>query len=250
METRVSIAMAVYNGEQYINEQIDSILIQLKENDELIISYDTSIDETWRIINEYASNDNIIKVFKNPNKGVVSNFQNALSHCMGQYIFYADQDDVWMKEKIETVLVAFQDPKVTVVIHDSCLTDKDLNITHVSTFSLRHGNTSLMRNFVRLSYIGCCLAFRAELKDIIIPIPNMSRSHDWWTGTMCTIFGKMALIDKPLICHRQHEGNATPKKRLPMHKQIEIRWIIATNALKRCITHRKILVQRLKGKKW
>jgi len=249
METRVSIAMAVYNGEQYINEQIDSILIQLKENDELIISYDTSTDETWKIINEYASKDSRVKIFINPTKGVVSNFQNALNNCQGQYIFYADQDDVWVKKKIETVLEAFQDPKVTVVIHDSYLTDRYLNITHPSTFALRHGNTSLIRNFVRLSYIGCCLAFRGELKDIIIPIP-MSRSHDWWTGTICTIFGKMAKIDKPLIYHRQHENNVTPKKRPPLHKQIEVRWIILTNVMKRCITHKNILVRRLKGEKW
>ena len=249
MGTRVSIAMAVYNGEKYIREQLDSIIVQLQSNDEIIISYDNSTDNTWNIINTYASNDNRIKVVVNQGKGMVRNFENAVHRCQGKYIFFADQDDVWMKEKVETVLGAFKNPKVTVVIHDASLTDKELNVIYPSTFDIRNGSPNVIHNFVRLSYIGCCLAFRAELKDVVLPIPTVSRSHDWWTGTICTIFGEMEMIDKVLIYHRQHGNNATPSVRPPLYYQISVRWIILTNAIKRCFKFRERLIQKLRGNK-
>ncbi|MDP8219668.1 MAG: glycosyltransferase family 2 protein [Candidatus Theseobacter exili] len=245
----VSVAMAVYNGEKYIKEQLDSIIVQLQNNDELIISYDNSTDNTWNIINTYASNDSRIKVVVNQGKGVVRNFENAIHHCQGKYIFFADQDDVWMKEKVEIVLEAFKDPKVTTVIHDACLTDEALNVIHPSTFVIRNGSPNVIHNFLRLSYIGCCLAFRSELKEIILPIPTVSRSHDWWTGTICSIFGKMVMIDKVLIYHRQHGNNATPKTRSPIHYQINVRWIIMMNAIKRCFKFRELLIRKLRGSK-
>jgi glycosyltransferase involved in cell wall biosynthesis len=245
MRVRVSIAMAVYNGEKYIKEQIDSILIQLNDNDELVISYDISTDNTLNIINSYVE-DKRVRVIKNPGKGVVRNFENAVKHCKGEYIFYADQDDIWKKEKIETVMEAFKDPNVTVVIHDACLTDKELNITHPSTFKIRNGSPNVIHNFIRLSYIGCCLAFRSKLKDVILPIPTISRSHDWWTGTICSVFGKMIMVDKVLIYHRLHSDNATPVNRPPLSYQVSVRWIILINTIKRLFKHRKLLIKSIK----
>lgn len=247
MGKRVSIAMAVYNGEKYIREQIDSILGQLNSNDELIISYDESTDGTWNIINEYASKDERIIVMRNPQRGVVSNFQNALSKCSGQFIFYSDQDDVWMPEKVETVLEKFKNPKVTVVIHDATLVDSQLDVIADSTFAIRNGNTSLVRNFIRLSYIGCALAFRAEMLPIVMPLPTKKRSHDWWTGTICSCLGKMDIIHTPLIMHRIHDDNATPKKRPPITYQLEVRWLIMSNAMLRCFKYRRLLFRKLKG---
>lgn len=231
---KVSVAMAVYNGSKYLNEQIDSILPQLLDYDELIISYDESMDNSLDIIENYVAKDHRVKYYKNDIKpGVVKNFENAVRHCTGEIIFYSDQDDVWMPNKIEKVMEKFKDPKVTVVIHDSSLTDSELNITHPSTFKLRNGNTSLLKNFIRLSYIGCSLAFRANLKKVVLPIPTIHRSHDWWTGSICSCYGKMAKIDEVLILHRQHGGNATPPKRPPMSYQLNVRWIILSNIIKR-----------------
>lgn len=249
MDTRVSIAMAVYNGEKYLKEQIDSILIQLKENDELVISYDSSTDNTLNIIKSYAVDDNRLKIIQNPGNGVVRNFENAVRHCKGEYIFFADQDDVWVKKKVETVLEAFQDPKVTVVIHDACLTDEKLNVTAPSTFEIRNGSPNVLHNFIRLSYIGCCLAFRAELKEIVLPIPTVHRSHDWWTGSICSIFGEMTMIKKPLIYHRLHDKNATPKTRPPISYQINVRWIIMKNIFIRSFKFRKFLIKNRRGYK-
>ena len=168
MRVRVSIAMAVYNGEKHLKEQIDSITCQLLPQDELVISYDNSTDNSLNLIKKYTSKDHRIRYYKNEIiPGVVKNFENAVTYCTGEIIFYSDQDDVWMPDKIEKVLNKFEDPKVTVVIHDSSLTDEELNITHPSTFKLRNGNTNLFKNLIRLSYIGCCLAFRSEMKKVL-----------------------------------------------------------------------------------
>ena len=93
MYIRASIAMAVYNGENFLREQIDSILALMSEQDELIISYDKSTDNTWNIIVERSRADSRIKVVMNKNKaGVISNFNNCIACCNGEYIFLADQD--------------------------------------------------------------------------------------------------------------------------------------------------------------
>ena len=89
----ISVCMATYNGEKYIQEQIDSILCQLSKDDELVISDDHSTDATCDIIKSY--NDRRIKLFLNElAKGVTHNFENALLHSKGDIIFLADQDDV------------------------------------------------------------------------------------------------------------------------------------------------------------
>jgi glycosyltransferase involved in cell wall biosynthesis len=240
MRKKVSVAMAVFNGEKYLNEQIDSIIPQLFPEDELIISYDNSTDNSFNIIKAYASRDKRIKYYKNEIKpGVVKNFENAVTYCTGGIIFYSDQDDVWMPDKIKKVLSKFEDPNVTVVIHDSSLTDRELNITHPSTFKLRNGNTSLFKNFIRLSYIGCCLAFRSDMRKVVLPIPTIYRSHDWWTGSICSCYGKMEKIDEALILHRLHDNNATPVRRPPLRYQLSVRWIIIINLIKRRFTHKK-----------
>lgn len=235
--------MAAYNGEAYINEQIDSILCQLGEGDELVVSYDKSTDDTLNILNKYAETDARVKVFANPYKpGVVKNFQNALEHCCGDIIFYSDQDDVWMKDKIASVMKEFEDHHVAVVIHDAQLTDANLNVTQPSTFKLRGGvRTSFWGNIIRLSYIGCCMAFRAAYIEVVVPIPTIYRSHDWWTGTILnTTSTKMKAIERPLISHRDHDNNATPKKHPPLSYQIQVRWIILKNVLLRYGRKRRI----------
>jgi len=232
---KVSVALAVYNGGNYIVEQIDSILSQLNSNDELVISYDVSTDNTFEIISCYSQKDKRVRVFKNPYKnGVVKNFQNALEKTSGEIIFYADQDDVWLSGKIDRVVKCFEDEKVSVVVHDAFLSDEKLNVFENSTFKLRGGvRVSAIGNIYRLSFIGCCMAFRAKYKDVIIPIPTIKRSHDWWTGVICSVGGKMVALNESLIHHRIHDNNSTPTKRPSIFYQSHVRWIIIKNLILR-----------------
>ncbi len=240
---KVSIAMAVYNGEKYIKEQVDSILVQLRKDDELIVSVDKCTDRTVEILESIKGEDSRLQIFSNPYRlGVVKNFQNAVEHCSGDIIFYSDQDDVWMPDKVEIVRKEFEDKRVAAVIHDASLTDSNLSVTAPSTFKLRGGiRTTFWGNFIRLSYIGCCMAFRAAYKDVVVPIPTIHRSHDWWTGCLLACGKtKMVAIEKPLILHRSHDNNATPKKRPSLGYQLQVRGIILKNVMLRYSKKKKI----------
>lgn len=245
----VSIAMAVYNGEKFLQAQIDSILNQLGADDEIIVSYDESSDSSMKILEEYANKDKRVKIFRNPYKpGVVKNFQNALEHTSGDIIFFSDQDDVWLPSKVATMVKEFENPEITVAFHDAYLTDADLNITANSTFEKRGGaRETTIGNLFRLSYIGCCMAFRAVYKPVILPIPTIYRSHDWWTGCLLgTGRKKMKAIHQPLIYHRTHGENATPTSRPPLWYQIQVRWIIVKNIIKR-YARKKAIDKQLLG---
>ena len=100
----ISVAMAVCNGEKYIEQQLNSIIHNLKKEDEIIISYNASEDATLEMIEEAAHQLPIIKVYSCEEKGVIANYENAISHCNNEYIFLADQDDVWTDNKVEKVL--------------------------------------------------------------------------------------------------------------------------------------------------
>ncbi len=245
-EIRVSVAMAVYDGEKYVRDQIISILSQLRKNDELIISYDESSDKSLAILRHFEQLDKRVKIYKNPyRKGVVKNFQNAIEQTTGDIVFLSDQDDIWLPNKIETILPEFNNVKVAAVFHDAYLADQDLSIISDSTFLLRGGaRETTLGNLYRLSYIGCCMAFRSIYKEVIIPIPTIYRSHDWWIGCLLGC-GKTKLkaVHIPLIYHRLHDNNATPKKRPSLSYQLQVRWIILINIIRRIC--RKIKIDKL-----
>ena len=123
---RASVAMATYNGEKYISEQIETILKFLGVNDEIVISCDPSTDKTIEIVKYYSMLDNRIKVIMNIGEhGVVPNFCNAIANCKGRYIFLCDQDDVWINDKVERVIEKFECENAWLVIHDADVVDQN-----------------------------------------------------------------------------------------------------------------------------
>jgi glycosyltransferase involved in cell wall biosynthesis len=115
---RASVCMATFNGEKYIRRQIESIISQLSQDDEIIISDHGSTDGTVEIIKEFK--DSRIKLICKEShhidrksvidrfRLVTQNFENALSAASGDYIFLSDQDDIWDKKKIEISLKYLQ----------------------------------------------------------------------------------------------------------------------------------------------
>ena len=237
-EIRASVAMAVCNGELFLKEQMESIRMQLGTDDELIISYDPSEDHTLQIIKQYEKCDSRIHVYVNTvhEKGLVGNFENALRHCSGKYICYADQDDIWLPGKIERMCAELEKADVMVVIHDASLVDKEKKEIAASCFKIRGGNTGWFRNLIRLSYIGCCMAFRAEMLPVILPVPL---AHDWWTGTVCSLYGRMKMVKQKYVLHRIHETNATAALKMNIYRHVRIRLCIFTTAVYRRIKYRK-----------
>jgi len=223
-QIRASVAMAVYNGETYIREQVDSILNQLGEQDELVISYDKSTDSTKSIINAYAASDKRVRVVENTNGGVQNNFNNAVMHCRGEYIFLSDQDDLWLEGKVEKVLAAFAKTNADLVVHDGYFANEKLVPQEKTIFDLFGSYDNPLRNIVKCNYWGCCMAFRSDMRKYVCPFPNRYRvGHDWWIGIIIGFRGKIARVNECLILHRIHGNNQSETKRRPMKLVIQHR---------------------------
>lgn len=210
----ISVCLACHNGEKYIKEQIDSILIQLSKNDELIISDDGSTDNTLTIVNSYK--DQRIKVLKqNSPKGLLSheyatlNFENALKQAKGDYIILADQDDVWLENKVEVILEYLKE--YPYIVSDCYVTDSDLNIISDTRFTEdEHVHYNKYAALVLSTpYQGSCAAFRKEVLEKAIPFPKGLQSHDRWIGNVAAFFFSVKIIPDKLIYYRRHENTAS-----------------------------------------
>lgn len=222
-ETRISVCLACYNGERYIREQIASILAELADDDRLIISDDGSTDNTRQIIKNF--NDPRIQFHPNKGKhGVNGNFENALRHADGEYIFFSDQDDVWLPGKVDACLKGLKDSLC--VVHDAYITDGDLNIISDSFFKDFNCRTGFLHNWIRNGYLGCAMAFRREILDTALPIPsNLPVWHDIWFGSLCQLKGGVRFVPFKGIKFRRHSSttSTTSTQSFPLSKKISYR---------------------------
>lgn len=225
----ISVCIATHNGEKYIKEQIDSILCQISDDDEIVISDDGSTDRTIDVINEYR--DRRIKLYKYKHLRKYGytmdysthNFENAILHSSGEYIFLADQDDVWLPNKVKFLMAALEN--CDIAVHAKKITDSDLNIVD----EYEGSRLGLFYNILFPGITGCCMAFKKKVLKRIIPFPNTGVCHDFWIGAYGGIFYKVKLVKEPLILYRRHSNNVTPsggKSGLSFFKKVEYRWLM------------------------
>lgn len=241
---RISVALPSYNGERFLGEQLDSILMQLGPQDEIIISDDGSTDGTIRIIQEYQNEHSCIRFLQGPQEGVKKNVEWALSHCSGQYIFLADQDDIWMPGKVEQVLKIFEERRANLVIHDAVVFDSDSGKPILdSFFSFRQSKAGIVKNLVKNSYIGCCMAFRAQLLAQVLPIPDQIEMHDQWIGVLNDFYYRSSCFyEKPLIFYRRHGENSSGMTHYGIGKMIRNRVVFLWHFLRRISCKRAVTV--------
>lgn len=228
----VSVAMAAYNGEKYIKIQIETILPQLNAGDELVISLDPSVDSTETIIREFMKADKRVRLLRGKGKGLVCNFNNAIKHCRNDIIFLTDQDDLWNKDKVSSILECFQNPEVNVVVHDAKVVNEKMECLYPSFFQVRGCGKGILKNMIKNSYIGCCMAFRKDIKKYILPFPTNIPMHDQWIGLIGEITGKNVFIDKTLISYRRHGDNASAETHSDFRQMLMWRLTLVVNLLK------------------
>lgn len=207
---KISVAMAVFNGEKYVKEQLDSILSQLDGEDEVCVSVDPSTDDSYRMLVKMSEQEPRIKVNMGLGQGVKKNFEQAIKMCTGDIIFLSDQDDVWKEDKVIRVLEAFSDPEALLILHDATVVNE--NMTRVmmdSFFAYRECKPGMLNNIAKNSYMGCCMAFRKELIPFILPIPDSVPMHDQWIGLVAEKKGKVVFLPKQLLKYRRHGNNST-----------------------------------------
>lgn len=203
----VSVCIASYNGEKYIKEQITSILSQLDRQDEIIISDDSSTDKTTQII-ESIKDSRIVLLRSQTFHSHVYNFENALKHANGDYLFLADQDDVWLPDKLKTMLILLKTHDL--VLSDAIVVDNNMNLLSNSFFTFNHSSKGIIKNLYKNSYLGCCMGFNRHILEKALPFPKDINMHDWWIGLIGEIYGDVSFSDEKLIKYRRHEDALTP----------------------------------------
>lgn len=205
---KISVCLASYNGEKYIAEQIKSILGQLTEEDELIISDDSSTDETLLVIEGFE--DQRIKVFpENKFYNPIYNFENAIKQAKGEVIVLTDQDDVWLEEKLEVIRERFQKKpaKIYTIVLDGQMIDDEGRVVEESIFKTLGSRKGLIKNLIKNTYMGCCMAFSHDLLEKILPFPKGIPMHDSWIGLVSEFYGKVEFIPEKTILYRRHPMN-------------------------------------------
>lgn len=229
----ISVCMATFNGEKYVGEQLDSILANIGPSDEVIISDDGSTDGTIEVVSGYSRNDARIRVVDGPHRGVVANFSYAISLSRGDLIFLSDQDDLWRSDKVSKVLSVFEATGCDLVVHNARLIDGEGREAAETLFELRHSRPGFLKNIIKNSYVGCCMAFRRRLVSAILPIPESVEMHDWWIGIIAEKRFAPAFIKDELIGYRRHGDNVSAMHHHPLGRMIRNRATLLTEVSRR-----------------
>lgn len=218
--------MAAYQGERYIRLQLESILSQLSADDDVIIVDDASTDRTSGEVS--ALHDSRLVLIQNTqNQGFLRAFETALSRCSGEIVFLSDQDDLWLPNKVETVLDAFaRDPELMLVASDAILIDED-GAKIGDSFYAKRGEfrAGLWSNLLIGKFHGCTMAFRSSLLRSALPFPaGRLLHHDTWLGCMNALNGgKTRYIAEPLVAYRRHSTNVTGRVKLSNFTRLKMR---------------------------
>lgn len=228
-----SVAVTACNSAAFITEQMDSVLCQLAPADEVVISIDPSTDETVQLLTAYAKRDRRIHLLPGPGKGLIANFENAISNCNGELIFLCDHDDVWLPGKMERMTACFADPTVMVAMHDAKVCDHALHVVQGSYMRWHGSRAGYWPNIVRNSFIGCCMAFRSSLKAFILPFPSDLPMHDQWIGLLGYRHGAVWFVDEPLLLYRRHGANMSSTAHAGCFQMLRWRMQLLKNLSKR-----------------
>ncbi|MXV51719.1 glycosyltransferase [Pedobacter sp. HMF7647] len=212
----ISVVMATYNGERFLAEQLQSIISQTFPPAEIIICDDGSTDGTVAILEEFALKYSFIKIYKNERTlGVVANFKKGVSLTKeNTYIAFADQDDIWLPEKLEH---GIRTGLLTDNVPATCYSDLEV-ITESGDFRYRSFWETMLLDKYQHTFdtvlfknpiAGCTMLMNPEMRRFVADIPAKGVLHDAWLGLCAFTFGNVYKIDVPLVRYRQHDKNIT-----------------------------------------
>lgn len=209
-DQKITVCMATCNGERYIRRQLATILPQLAADDELVIADDSSEDGTLAIITEF--NDPRIRLFSgNTFRNPVKNFEFALKQAGGTILVLADQDDVWLPNKLSIVRDSFarQPERPYLIVLDARVVDEHEQELFPSVLAKIKAGPGFVKNLVNNRYIGCCMAFSSDLLERALPFPACVPMHDMWLGQLCERIGTTEFIPEVTMLYRRHDSSQT-----------------------------------------
>lgn len=237
--------MATYNGGRYIENQLLSILNQLGDSDEVIISDDGSSDDTLSIISGLC--DKRIKLIEHPRNWlaidtsiltrVKKNFDAALRLTSGDYIFLADQDDEWLPGRV-TAAISLLEKETDLTVSDCIVVDEQGSVIFSSYYDLIPPSDAFIRTIIKSSFHGCCMAFRSRMLKHILPFPDKDIGHDTWIGLVCLTKGNVGFLKEPYVKYIRHMNTVTQcgfKSNRPLMVKIKYRFDLLFSILGRVI---------------
>ena len=221
----VSVLLASYNGEKYIRDQLESILNQTFSDLSIVISDDLSTDGTPAVIREYEERyPGRVRSLRNSERSgsAQNNFFRLLTSVSDEYVMLCDQDDVWIRDKVEVTLREMKrleaewGAEIPLLVHgDLSVTDMRGRILHESMAKYQkiaiHENRFshyLVENNITGNTVMVNMAFR----QLLAHIPEECVMHDWWLGLLASCFGRISYLDRPLVLYRQHGDNQVGSK--------------------------------------
>ncbi|MFA0337302.1 glycosyltransferase [Vibrio breoganii] len=227
----IEVVMATYNGQAYIAEQLQSI-VDCDGFDEyinrIIISDDGSCDRTMCIAEEFSS-DSIDIYANNCTKGVIGNFNNAVSQSTAKYVIFADQDDVWYKNKIDILykgITQLEDNNSRPCLFFTDLEVVGSNLEPIAASFWKHQNLdprmteSLSSILVQNVTPGCAIIVNRALLDIAFPCPTNAVMHDWWLLLCAKAFGTLGYSESKTVKYRQHDFNTIGANKTNFFKNV------------------------------
>lgn len=208
--------MTSFNGESYIEQQLDSILSQTRKPDEVIIRDDQSTDRTVDIIEGFIVGHNLSswRLIRNEkNLGWWLNFYEASKIASGDIIFFGDQDDIWHPDKIETMERLMIENKMGALYTAKNIIDGE-GIFHLErmdkkSFTKKMIKIPLSENFYSIKTLGCCMCVSREVLNTYISLNYPAGGHDSQCGRIALLYSSLWYLDKPLIDYRIHNNNTS-----------------------------------------
>ena len=214
----ISVAMATYNGQLYLEEQLDSIVLQTYPNIELVINDDGSSDGTVSILERYRQQYSFIRIFVNEqNQGITKTFEKAVRQCKGEYIALSDQDDVWEKNKIQ---ILYSNIGTADAIYANSLLVNDKGQSLGKKFSELMNLRSYYSGapfFFGNCVPGHAMLLRSEFIFSILPFPD-KMLFDRWISFCAASSNGIKYVDEVLVKYRQHSNNAVGTGKLRIKK--------------------------------
>ncbi len=254
---KVVIMLATYNGEKYIREQLDSIINNDHKNINLVISDDGSVDNTWKILEEYAKNYSFITLIKNQSgkHGAIYNFANLVKYTKAYiaedcFYMFSDQDDVWMPDKIRVSVKALNkhNEKGSVLIYTGKqYVDKDLQYIYDDTINENIFDINIIHQ--NKTY-GCTYILNSELMGHLESnIPHDFINYDHYVAVQAYLYGKVYYLPQKTILYRQHGDNVsgtinqTLKDRLKTKSKYKNNVIFYKFMINFCWKNRELLLE-------
>lgn len=206
------VLILTYNGGQYIEELLISIIRQLPPQCKILISDDGSTDATLRLIEEISRKTEVrIDIIKAPGDGVIENFFYAVHRTTAEYIFVADQDDIWLPNKVSEFTDRMSQTSEPHLLFSDAYTwhpETDRRISfwreqHINPKHCKSLKTLLFRNCVQ----GASMAINRSLIEKLTHTPENAMMHDWWCALAASAMGHIEYIDTPTLLYRQHSSN-------------------------------------------